>query len=133
MTEDRSNPNANQNGGEDGSTTAKEVDRRAFLRSCGLAAPVLLGLVRAPEGLLGQEDLQEAEREALLYAMGVDVDKCIGCARCAVACKAENHVPPEEEFFNTWIERYTIQSNDEILVDSPNGGIDGFPPLEGEG
>ena len=57
-----------------------------FDRAFGLAAPVLLGVVRVPEGLLGQEALEEAEREALLYAMGVDISKCIGCARCAVAC-----------------------------------------------
>lgn len=111
----------------------QEVDRRAFLRALGLAAPVLLGVVKVPEGLLGQELIEGAEREALLYAMGVDVAKCIGCARCAVACKTENDVPAEEHFFNTWIERYLIQDNEEVLVDSPNGGIDGFPPLDPPG
>ncbi len=118
---------------EDISTPEPQVDRRAFLRSCGLAAPVLLGVVRVPEGFFSQEGIEAAEREALLYAMGVDIQKCIGCARCAVACKTENHVPPEEEFFNTWIERYVIRSDGEVAVDSPNGGIDGFPPLQEEG
>lgn len=130
FAEDR--PTAWERGEEQG-MTEKEVDRRAFLKAFGLAAPVLLGVMKVPQGLLGQEALESAEKEALLYAMGVDISKCIGCARCAVACKAENHVPAEEHFFNTWIERYVIRSDEEVLVDSPNGGIDGFPQLEAEG
>ena len=117
----------------DPETMEKEVDRRAFLRACGLAAPVILAVLKVPEGLIGQEAIEGAEREALLYAMGVDVQKCIGCGRCAVACKTENRVPPEEHFFNTWIERYVIYSDGRVVVDSPNGGIDGFPELPEEG
>ena len=127
------NRDSEMNDNEGGGMMENEVDRRAFLRAFGLSAPVLLGIVKLPEGLLGQEVVEGAEREALLYAMGVDVAKCIGCARCAVACKTENEVPAEEHFFNTWIERYLIQDNEEVLVDSPNGGIDGFPPLDPPG
>jgi Fe-S-cluster-containing dehydrogenase component len=86
--------------------------------------------VRVPDALSGQES--EAASAEVDYAMGVDVEKCIGCARCAVACKIENDLPPEEEFFNTWIERYVLYADGEVHVDSPNGGIDGFPPLESE-
>lgn len=28
------------------------------------------------------------------YAMAVDLEKCVGCGACMVACKAENQVPP---------------------------------------
>ena len=28
------------------------------------------------------------------YAMAIDLDACVGCAACAVACKLENEVPP---------------------------------------
>jgi Fe-S-cluster-containing dehydrogenase component len=67
------------------------------------------------------------------YVMGVDVDKCIGCGRCADACKRENNVPKEPFFFRTWIERYNISSENEVTVVSPNGGIEnGFPKLENE-
>ena len=70
------------------------------------------------------------------WLMCVDVDKCIGCGLCADACKEENHVPEESHYFRTWIERYiikkrapdSVKARGEVLVDSPNGGRDGFPP-----
>ena len=38
------------------------------------------------------------EPSAHYYGMGIDIDKCIGCARCVVACKEENDVPADEHF-----------------------------------
>lgn len=71
------------------------------------------------------------------WQMALDVDRCIGCGLCAEACKMENGVP-EGNFFRTWIERYIItkpkpgsgESRGEVFVDSPNGGIHGFPPSQ---
>jgi Fe-S-cluster-containing dehydrogenase component len=70
------------------------------------------------------------------WLMCVDINRCIGCGLCAEACKTENHVP-EGPFFRTWIERYVIakpkpgsaETRGEAVVDSPNGGLAGFPPL----
>jgi ferredoxin len=73
------------------------------------------------------------------WVMAIDANRCIGCGFCAEACKKENHVP-EGPYFRTWIERYIITkpkadsgfARGETLVDSPNGGINGFqslPPL----
>jgi tetrathionate reductase subunit B len=111
------------------------VDRRAFLgEMCGIAGPILLGTITLPclaEQLAGQEVTEEVA--ARLYGMGIDISKCIGCGRCAAACKIENDVPDDEDHFNTWVERYVIHTDGEVTVDSPNGGIDGFPPTEGEG
>lgn len=60
------------------------------------------------------------------WGMGIDISKCIGCGRCADACKKENDVPKEPFFFRTWVERYRILENGEALIDSPNGAVDGF-------
>jgi len=59
----------------------------------------------------------------------IDSRKCIGCGRCANACKLENEVPFDEPVYRTWIERYRIireGAEEAVKIDSPNGGIDGF-------
>jgi ferredoxin len=70
------------------------------------------------------------------WLMCIDANRCIGCGLCVEACKKENGVP-EGPYFRTWIERYVItkpepgsgQTRGETLVDSPNGGMHGFPEL----
>jgi tetrathionate reductase subunit B len=54
------------------------------------------------------------------YGMGIEIDKCIGCSRCVEACKTENDVPREPFFFRTWVERYTIKHDGDVVVDSIN-------------
>ncbi len=56
--------------------------------------------------------------ETKRFGMAIDVDKCIGCARCMDACKTENAVPPEPFFFRTWVERYVIKEDGEAVVSS---------------
>ena len=69
---------------------------------------------------------EPSDPNAVWYGIGIDIQKCIGCGRCADACKSENHVPREPFFFRTWVEHYTIKNDDTVKVESPNGGIDGF-------
>lgn len=72
------------------------------------------------------------------WMMAFDIDKCIGCGQCVEACKNENHVPKVPYYFRTWIERYIIKKakpgsgavRGETVVDSPNGGMEGFPPVK---
>ncbi len=109
------------------------IPRRQFLRTCARKLPqwvLISAAIGAPE-LFARErnDYNPDEHD---YAMGIDIHKCIGCGRCADACKKENKVPREPIFFRTWVERYIIPTDGEALVDSPNGGIDGFPEFRGD-
>jgi tetrathionate reductase subunit B len=119
---------------EDGPPSAS--GRRAFLGDLAAACvgtPLLLGAVKLTDLLAAPAAQGAYDAAEHWYGMGVDVERCIGCARCVVACKTENDVPEEPHFFNTWIERYLIRNDGEVEVQSPNGGIDGFAPLEDPG
>jgi tetrathionate reductase subunit B len=99
----------------------------AALRLSG-GAIVLIAGGSALGGAAGQKAPAEAyDWEEHLYAYLIDTDKCIGCGSCVRACKVENDVP--DGFVRTWIERYVVGMEDSH-VDSPNGGIDGFPPVQ---
>ncbi len=63
------------------------------------------------------------------WAFGIDTNRCIGCGRCVEACKLENGVPLNPEANRTWIERHAIAADGTVYVDSPEGGIHGFPTL----
>lgn len=115
-----------------GSQEAICESRRDFLHTCSLAAPLLLlalqaKLVRAFAA--GEPAYNPREHR---YGMGIDVSRCIGCGRCVDACKNENDVPREPFYFRTWVERYVINSAGDTSVDSPNGGISGFPATGSE-
>ncbi len=66
------------------------------------------------------------------WGMVVDIEACIGCGNCVRACKEENDVPRMPQYFRTWVERYRVKPDDleHPVVDSPNGGYDGFPTKE---
>ncbi len=112
-------------------------DRREFLseclKACGAAAPVLLGVIGVPALGAQEPGKDQYDPSDHLYGMGIDVNRCIGCGQCVAACKIENDVPMDPRYFNTWVERYVIGTNDEVDVDSPNGGMDGFPQTVKEG
>ena len=113
---------------------SRECERREFLlKAMRLPCASLLLSVAGPIRLLAEAVEGGGEAPEHDYGMGVQVDRCIGCGRCAEACKSENDVPREPFFFRTWIERYVIRADGEVQVDSPEGGIRGFKPTEEEG
>jgi Fe-S-cluster-containing dehydrogenase component len=57
------------------------------------------------------------------YSMAIDMTACIGCGKCVEACCEENDVPPD--VFRTWVERYRVKTDGTVLIDSPNGGMNG--------
>ncbi|MCL5965966.1 MAG: 4Fe-4S dicluster domain-containing protein [Deltaproteobacteria bacterium] len=101
--------------------------RRKFLRD--LLAFLVSG--SAIGGILktmpGKAWAKENPRKGKWYGFGVSVDKCIGCARCMEACKTENNVPPEPFFFRTWVERYIIKTNGDVIVKAIEPSAEGVP------
>ena len=115
---------------------SKDCDRREFLGDLLKlpCATLLLGAIGPLQGAESTESKDEAyDPKKHYYAMGIQVDKCIGCGRCAEACKEENDVPREPFYFRTWVERYVIDNDGEVTVESPEGGIRGFQAGEEDG
>jgi len=108
-------------------------DRRGFLAKL-LSLPWVAVVLSAlgPVKVLAQErEVEKAEEPPRrTYAMGVQIDRCIGCGLCVEACKTENDVLREPFFYRTWVERYELDADGEATVSSPDGGISGFPPSE---
>jgi Fe-S-cluster-containing dehydrogenase component len=115
---------------------AASVSRRAFL---GFGLAITGGLVGA--AALAQLYPVFADDSPAAYPIGtsydpatkqwlfvVDTASCIGCGMCVAACKEENNVPEEAAFNRTWVERHVRTADGEVHVDSPEAGINGFPP-----
>jgi tetrathionate reductase subunit B len=100
-------------------------DRRNFLKHAGRTV-ISSGLLISVFPLLSDQ-ARASGKHKLLYAYIVDTEKCIGCGKCVDACAKENSVPKDS--YRTWIERYTINANGKVTVDSPHGGSLGFNPV----
>ena len=112
-----------------------DITRRGFIKGfmgviLGVAGlPVLL---KAPALFLRRAravpsiDMGDGDGTQHHWGFVVDVNKCIGCGLCVLACKEENGVVMEPEFNRTWVERYVVTEDDEVFVDSPEAGIEGF-------
>lgn len=70
--------------------------RRAFLKRTGL---VLLGI--AGSAVLPASNAASSSSQQSKPAMIIDVNRCMGCHSCVIACKEQNLTP--KGFFNTWI------------------------------
>jgi len=109
----------------------REILRREFLvKMLGLPCSAAVATVLGPLAVSAAASEDGTEAREHYFGMGIQVDRCIGCGNCVEACKAENDVPQEPYYFRTWVERYVIHEDGEVSVDSPGGGIQGFPPTE---
>jgi len=101
--------------------------RRKFIKSSSvIAGGIIAYLATQPARAFIIATAEPDDPGKPWYGIGIDIEKCIGCGRCANACKNENDVPRDPFFFRNWIEQYTIKNDGEMIVESPNGGIDGF-------
>jgi tetrathionate reductase subunit B len=99
------------------------MDRRSFLGKLlswlVLSGGVVGGIFRA----IPSAARENGESAGKLWGFGVNVDKCIGCARCVIACKTENDVPEEPFFYRTWVERYMIPREGQAQVTNIHTGL----------
>jgi tetrathionate reductase subunit B len=109
---------------------AMVTNRRDFLKQAGwtvLGGGLMAAVVQVP----ARGAQASSGGRAHLYGYVVDTHKCIGCGKCVEACRNENRVP--DNFYRTWIERYTIYADGKVTVDSVHGGEKGAAPLEKQG
>lgn len=106
----------------------KEIgqSRRAFLKRTVAAGSLLAAGALNPFNAVIFATEKPKDPTKPWWGYGIDIEKCIGCGRCANACKTENNVPRQPFYFRTWVEQYTIKNDGTVKVESPNGGIDGF-------
>ena len=106
-------------------------DRRTFLLSTGKLLVLSASASVAWEAIVAGRPETAPNYAATdhWWGMVIDIEACIGCGNCVRACKEENDVPREPQYFRTWVERYRVRPDDleHPVVDSPNGGYDGFP------
>lgn len=100
------------------------MNRRDFLKD----AIVVIAGASLPASALEWLDPRQvlAAQPRIRWAFLIDTYKCAGCGFCVKACKAENDIPHEAVVTRTWIERYVVTRDGEMMADSPQGGRDGF-------
>lgn len=102
------------------------VSRRQFLKMSGFTLGGLVVYSSLPVALWLRNTAAAGNDEPIpsgyqpelhLWAMVIDIVKCIGCRRCLNACKQENHVPSNLELNRTWLERYEITEDGSLRVE----------------
>lgn len=100
------------------------MKRREFMKNAAVFVSGAAVSLSALELLDPQEVL--AKNPDLRWGFLVDTHKCVGCGMCVKACKIENEVPLEAKVTRTWVERYIMTRQGEVLKDSPAGAQYGY-------
>lgn len=108
-----------------------QISRRTFCKEAAISGTTLFFIGPKVIGSTAKSLTAEDSTEEY-YGMGIQIDKCIGCGRCVEACKLENKVPDEPYYYRTWVERFVITEDGEVIVDSPEGGRNGFEMIAEE-
>ncbi len=73
--------------------------RRKFLKSAALIAGTAIGFKSLSSSRFLLFAAEPIDESLPWYGIVFDIEKCIGCGKCAKSCKIENDVPPEPFFF----------------------------------
>lgn len=87
---------------------------------------------RFPKGDWEKYSRDSGKKSSYKWGMNVDLDKCIGCQACMIACQVENNIPfvGEREVIwgreITWVrvERYWVSSSDILNHNHGNHGVE---------
>jgi len=90
--------------------------RRDILKVLAGGTGLLVWRVDAPAQAADPRAAPDYDWEKHWWAYAVDTNKCIGCTACMRACRTENDVP--EGVVRTWVERYRIKSDGDVVVDA---------------
>jgi tetrathionate reductase subunit B len=76
--------------------TDKQISRRRFIAGTTAAVAALAGMAGA-----GAARSKSSRPRGKRLAMVIDLDRCIGCQACSIACKAEHGV--RLGVFRSWV------------------------------
>lgn len=77
------------------------MKRRDFIKG-------VIGLIFAFQ--MSKAICKENEKKSeSIFVMVIDINKCIGCGNCVIACKTENDVPLDIPLARTWVEGYSVE------------------------
>ncbi len=100
------------------------MKRRDFLKSTAVFVSGAAVSLSALE-LIDPQELLAANPE-LRWGFLVNTHNCVGCGFCVKACKTENDIPMNANVTRTWVERYVITKDGEVVMDTPKGALNGF-------
>ena len=100
------------------------MKRRDFLKNTAVFVAGASVSLSALDFLDPKEIL--ASNPKLRWGFLVDTHKCVGCGFCVKACKIENDIPMEANVTRTWVERYVIDKDHNVVMDTPKGALNGF-------
>ncbi|MDM8536989.1 4Fe-4S dicluster domain-containing protein [Desulfobacterales bacterium HSG17] len=114
----------------------KDSNRRSFIKKVlngtiggslllvfSAGADIFKSSENIPEQIPGLKN-KEYEITKEHFTFIVDITRCIGCGSCCVADKNEYNVA--DGHYRTWVERYLKDYDDNVYVDSPKGGLEGY-------
>jgi len=102
------------------------MDRRNFLKNLFFLISTGEIIGSLPRSVVAKPIFKDYDPKDYYYGMGVDINKCIGCGRCVKACKTENDVPKLPFYFRTWVERYIIKTDNNVVVESIDSGLENY-------